>query len=153
MPVRAVFPPLAPIANPILRALHPPTHHVAIQRCRSFWRAFLASPECPAGLDPQQRKVCQQFLMRAVTASYPPELLANLTEAAIARAFEKQGAAWAPAPAAAAQAGGAGQLVGPQAARPLQPSRVPLYAFAASAVCLLVWLAVRPQKAARWRPP
>ncbi|KAL4451172.1 hypothetical protein ABPG77_009244 [Micractinium sp. CCAP 211/92] len=116
---------------------------------QSFWRAFLASPECPAGLDPQQRKVCQQFLMRAVTASYPPELLANLTEAAIARAFEKQGAA----PAAAAQAGGAGQLVGPQAARPLQPSRVPLYAFAASAVCLLVWLAVRPQKAARWRPP
>lgn len=87
--------------------------------------------------------------MRAVTASYPPELLANLTEAAIARAFEKQGAQWAPLPAAEAQASEAGHAPEP----PLRPSRLPLYAFAAGTTCLLVWLAVRPRNSARWRPP
>lgn len=114
---------------------------------RSFWRDFLATHECPDHLPKQLSRECRKNLRRAITCSFPPGEIVGLVEAALARAFEKQGQRWEPLPLAEggrsavgmADAGGAPQLTWQHSS--LGSSRV--LAGAACAACLLAWLVAR----------
>ena len=84
----------------------PPPH---LPPCRTFYHEFLATRRCPESGSKRQREVCETYLQKALTATLPPEVFLNLTDAAIARAFEKQRQQWEPLlePAAASAAGAA----------------------------------------------
>lgn len=117
---------------------------------------FVATFECPPG---RLLAPCRDWLQRETNMALPPEVLMNMSEASIEAAFRQQGQRWVPAP------GGGGTHRGDDEhamghallSPPLRPSRLPIFAAAASGTCLLAWLAVvrpmlRSQLAGSGRP-
>lgn len=117
---------------------------------------FLTTFECPPG---PLMAPCRDWLQRETNVAMPPEVLVNMSEAAIDAAFRQQGQRWVPAPGGGTEHADA-DVHGVRhvpLAPPLRPSRLPLYAAAASGLCLIIWLAVlrpvvRSQRAAEGRP-
>lgn len=103
---------------------------------------FLTTFECPPG---RLMVACRDWLQRETNVAMPPELLATMSSAAIEAAFRQQGQRWVPAPDGS-EVGYADNGRHPEhhvpLAPPLRPSRVPLFAAAASGMCLILWLAV-----------
>ncbi|KAL4422897.1 hypothetical protein ABPG75_009094 [Micractinium tetrahymenae] len=127
-------------------AAHPEVEELLANR--TFMADFQTTFDCPPG---RLMVPCRDWLQRQMNVALPPEVLVNMSEAAIEAAFRHQGQRWVPAPGGGATGGADGHAAHhAPLAPPLRPSRLPFVAAAASGACLLMWLAVlRPMLAAR----